>query len=464
MAVDVAHGTAHPEVGPPISGSPAGLPGPLFYYLTALPNLFSIHPRSSAYLIALLNVAGLALMGAAVKTSLGARARLIYLGLTFASPWTIVYADRIWPGNLFFFLCAVVVFALVRMEGKKQSRAVGVLALTLVAGMQIHLSIAHFWFFSILTLLVIRPRINVRWLVGGTLIGCLAYVPYLRHEMHTDFANTKLILHYAPGGPRSWETLGDLFLYFFAFPTTDIAYLIRDGYWHGFGPIAFWRSTGVEETSAIFASVSGSSILGTRFFWAWQLASVALVVAGIPLLVLTLRRRGANPRRRALTLSFVFASLLGIPVLYWLSRKGGYAHYVTIIAPLAFLPSTVALDCLFSHVKLSALAAVYVVGFPFVALDLTASYYRRSGSPVTEQIAVMRFIESKTDGRRPFRLDLALRGGYPQSYSLLTKKYLNYPWNETRAAQEVFTVTFSRDTPPASDELRLDHITVRKTR
>ena len=73
--VDVAHGISHPEVGPPISGSPAGLPGPLFYYLTAVPQLFTRHPMASAYLVIILNVIGLALIGSTIKIAMGARAR-----------------------------------------------------------------------------------------------------------------------------------------------------------------------------------------------------------------------------------------------------------------------------------------------------------------------------------------------------------------------------------------------------
>lgn len=46
--VQLVRGEIFPLVGPPISGSPAGLPGPLFYWVCALPAMVSAHPYAQS--------------------------------------------------------------------------------------------------------------------------------------------------------------------------------------------------------------------------------------------------------------------------------------------------------------------------------------------------------------------------------------------------------------------------------
>ena len=186
-AVGIARGEAFPALGPGLSRSDARTPGPLFFYLMAVPHLVTPHPLAGGVFVALLNVGALALLFAAFRDGWDPAAGALWLVTTACSPWSVAYADRAWTPNIFVPMLAVVLWSAVRMGRVPESRAAAILAFTLVAGFQVHLPALYLWPVAAVALAVLRPRINRRWLAAGALAAALTYAPYVaardRHRL-----------------------------------------------------------------------------------------------------------------------------------------------------------------------------------------------------------------------------------------------------------------------------------------
>jgi hypothetical protein len=463
VGVTIAEGRGFPLVGPAISGSPAALPGPLFFLISALPQLFTTDPYAGALFIALLNLAGLGLFYLAVRDGWDEKAAFLFLILAVASPWTVVYADRMWAGNLFLFMCAAVTYCVVRMLRHDYSRAALVLGFALVAWMQIHLSTAHLWIISILPLAICRPRIRYRWLITGAILGAFTFAPYLVHELRTDFSNTRLMLQHAPGPPRQASILGGLYLYLFGFSTTDISYLITHGYWFPFEHFAFWSHGGSARMSAFYGRLGAAP-----FLWVFHVVSWALAAAGVALGAIHFATRPERIRRlRESPIALMFAcAMLSIALLYTASRKGGYAHYVTMLGPFGFLPSVFALLALMRIRPAGYLALLFAILFPVAGTLALRGYYRLDPrSSLSQQKKIVRFILDHSEGR-PFSLRFGFSYGRPWSYIRLARLHFKAPWPSRTGAPDAFHVVpveaypSFQSTPGFQGGLKLDTLAI----
>jgi hypothetical protein len=460
-ALDIAEGAKFHVIGHPMSGSPAGHPGALFYYLMSTVQFFTAHPLAGSLLVAALNVLALWLLFDAVRSAWSPRAAAIVLLSCVASPWVIVYADRIWPGNLSFLLCACVVWALVRMSRVPRSRAIALLALVLIAGMQIHFSTLQLWFAAALGWAIVRPRMNGRALVAGLLCGALCYVPYLVHEVGSGFANSRLLLAHVGEVPWSGRALAGLLLHFFALPTTDVSYLIGRGYWHPFDHFSFWAGDGASRTQR-FYDETGIGTVG----WVFQAASWALVLIGLGTAIASVARNRARLRGAALVWLYV-GGLVSVPILYSFSQKGGYAHYVTMLAPLAFLPSVVALLAALRHKWLGHAAVLYLLAVPVVGfLILRGLYVSDSRLSIAQQRRIVEYVVRKTGGVRPFSLEFREPDTRCSACQRIARRQLHLPWREQRNAADrfIFRAPQSHRPSPSQDFVPLGGLEVKHIR
>lgn len=196
--------------------------------------------------------------------------------MSVAAPYLVAYSDRAWAGNLFFTLCAGVVWLTSRLVSRPGRRAeafaLGALA---IAMPQLHLSTVHLVLVAGLALLAFRRRPSFKWLALGALAGALLYAPYLVHELKTDFANTSAIRAHAAGVPaRSAAALGNLYLSFLGLATTDLSYLFARGYWYSFDQIAFWSGTGADAMSRVYEQAGAKPLLWLTHVGTWPSKSV----------------------------------------------------------------------------------------------------------------------------------------------------------------------------------------------
>lgn len=417
--VQIARGEAFPLVGPPISGSPAGLPGPLFYWVCALPAFISPHPYVNSVFYALFAQVGALAFAAVLRRWWGVRTAGLFLVLSIAAPWLVVYADRVWAGNLFFGLCSIVVWLTSRLVSRPTRRAeafaLGALA---VAMPQLHLSTVHLVLASGAVLLVFRKKPSIRWLLVGAVVGALFYVPYLVHELRTDFSNTLAIRAHAAGAPeRTASRLGSLYLSFFGQATTDLAYLFARGYWHAFNHFDFWRGDGVAMMNAIYDKAGARVLLWAVHGLSWlaQLAGFGVVIV-----------RAIRRRRLDLLSALLLVGLADITALYVASGKSGYVHYTTIVAPLTVLP-LLALFRAFPKRVWRVATPVFVVLFLIAGgLGLRAFYGGLEGT-IPDQLAIVRRIHQERAGR-PFAMVAGSQWIFGSAYYRLSVVLEKTPW------------------------------------
>lgn len=403
-AVGIARGEAFPALGHSVSGTRALHPGPLFFWIIAASQLFVTSPFVGNAAVSLFGLFGALVMARTAGSASGAGpapsssgdgavrpdspwtvGALLFL-LVAVSPWWIVYSNSTWPSYVVTGTAACFVAALWRVAAYPRSRAIGPLAFILVAGFQLHLSLLHFWPLTLAVLLVTRQRrFNLRWLLAGTLLAVACYVPYVVSEARTHFANTRLLLTKSQGGPREARALLELYLYFLGFPTTDISYLWQRGFWQPFDALKFWGGAGVSQTTAFFRDVGATTFLWVVHVLGW-LVSAAALIAGAARLVAGWRR-GVRRPDAATTLYLV--ALLDIALFYVLSGKGGYAHYVGVLLPIAYVP-VAALLAWVARSRAGRLAvAAYLAVFSLAGVLVMSGYYRvdsRLSAPQSDRV------------------------------------------------------------------------------
>jgi hypothetical protein len=467
---DIATGTSFPILGHPITGSSARHPGAAFFYFLGLTQLAGPSPLAAFAAVSLGGWVALALLSLAVARAFDRASGLAFLVLATVSPWWVVYTNSAWPGYLLPTLCALVLICLAAIAdrpGAGVAARVG-LAFLLVIGFQIHLSLLHTWLITMVVFALLRPRLGRAFLLGAA-IGVACYVPYLVDEIRHGFSNTLAIAHRSQGGARSAAGLAGLLFDFVAFATTDVSYLWKQGFWRPFDPFAFYGGRGVAETAGFMAR-GGPASIG----WAALAASWAFTVGAWIWFAATIRgrlRAGARSTGNLLVVACLVA-VAGIPLLYLLSGKGGYPHYVNAVLPLALLPPALALGKLLAHRAARWGAIAYLFLFAAGGLFALRGYYAvDSRWSVPQSTAAVAFILDRTrepDGRqRPFRLEFGFAPSFSNSYALLAKDVFRAPFLATGAAADTFRVDArAPGQPPAADadSLVLSTIVVRHVR
>jgi hypothetical protein len=95
-ARNIATFEAAPVYGPPLTGSSAFHPGPIFYYLMAIPQRIGTSPWIGGIFVVLLHALSAWLLFLLARAARGERAGLVALALLAFAPWDVLYADRIW--------------------------------------------------------------------------------------------------------------------------------------------------------------------------------------------------------------------------------------------------------------------------------------------------------------------------------------------------------------------------------
>jgi len=498
IGVGIARGEEFPALGHSVSGTRALHPGPLFFWIIALSQIFVTSPLVAGFsfsMFGLLSVFALAraldgvdgidgIAGprdvarldplAAVRAALARPGAVLFLFL-LAAPWWVIYTNSTWPGYVMTSATAFFVAALFRMIGKSRtegaapSRAAMPVGFLLVAGFQIHLSLLHYWPLALAVIAIFRPRIAWRWLAAGALIGAACYIPYLVHELRTGFSNTRLLMAKSQGGTRDLRTLAGLYLYFFGFATTDISFLWQHGFWFPFDHFRFWGGSGPRQTTEFFRTAGPIAFLWSMHVLSW-LVSLAALATGAGRAIAAFRRHGA---RRPDAMAVVYLIALGdIAGFYALSGKGGYAHYVSVLLPVAYFPVASFLAWIARTPAGRAGVAAYLALFAVAGLLVMRGYYRvdsRWSAVQTER--VVSYVLARTrgqDGRwQPFQMQFGFAPSWSYPYAAVARRMFHAPWlSQSQAGPPHTFFVGARDAaaplpvPAPSDRLDLETIYV----
>lgn len=444
-ALAIARGGPVPGLGIQFSASEATTPGPAFLLVVAAFQWFWADPRAAAGGFALLNVAALWLLYAAVKLVWSRRAAQIAVLLAGASPWLVYHSDRIWTPNLFVPMGAATLWSLARLQRGPHPLATALLVFVLLAGLQVHVIVLHLWILSLVVFAIHRPRPSGRGFVAGLALAGIAYLPYLRHELTTGFANTQRLAALPSGRPRSLGGLADLLYHFLAAGTSDVSFLATAGFWHGFDALGFWAGDGPAVLGRFFSECGLSAL-----HWTVLAASVALLIAG---LVSLARPRGSGPP--GFLRGLYATALVSIALLYLASGRGSFLHYISPLLPLACLPAVAVLHRLAGTRGGRTLVVGYLLAFNASSLLLLHGYYRRDSlQSIPQQKAIVAYVLERSGGGQ-FELHFGWERGQALSYGLLARELLQARWPASERAQQVFTVMPRSDLPRAKPPGRL---------
>lgn len=376
MARNIATFTSATSYGPALTGSEAMHPGPLFYFVMAVPALFGRSPWLGGAFVALLH--GLAgYLGYDLARSMrGPRAGLIFLALFLFAPWDVLYGDRVWLS------CVAPVWGTAMLwsahksaeparEGGERAREFHQALFVFLALVcpQFHMSAPLGWAACFVVLYFARPfSVSRRAVALGAFGAFLAYLSPIIWELTHGLSNTRAILRHGGGRASAAAVLASplrVFGYAVLYASGEVGYHFERGYWRVFDEAQFYFSAaGLREylrtRGAAHALLNAASVLVSLL--AWGRAFVRCV-----------EERGAL--RTSLEARVRLALVTGLAAavaLLVVSRKGYYPHYTNLLMPLLLLPVAMEL----ARVELRALrwgAIAVTAGAMAVS---TVRYYR----------------------------------------------------------------------------------------
>lgn len=420
-ARNIAVGEAHAFYGPALTGSNAYHPGPLFYYLMAVPQRLGVSPWWGGGLVVLLHGLGaLLLADVARRTRGGALAAQLVVALWAFAPWDVLYGDRVWLSCVAPIWGAAALWAATRLE-----RPSAQVALVFVAGTmpQLHMSAPIVWV-ALVPLVVLGPR--PRWSRGALALGVvlvvLAYAAPLYNELRTDFQNTRAILREGGGKAGPNEVLRvplRVFGYALLYATSEIGYHFDTGYWRPFA-----------EGPTYFTAEGVARLWARRGVWlVADVVSIAVACAGWLVVLSGALRAAARGVRDRLAARRVWAAdegavvelgarmtaaivvgLFAATALMMIARKGYFPHYTNLFMPFALLPPALGLAALTTPRASGAAPRLRAGGALGLALAValamassTVRYYREVDT-LNGLDATWSMVEATTQGPTPFQV------------------------------------------------------------
>lgn len=378
-ARNVAKLEATPVFGPPLTGSSAHHPGPIFYYLMAVPQGLGASPWIGGVFVVLLHALSAWFFFLLLRRALGDRAGLIGLVLLAFAPWDVLYADRIWLSCVAPVWGTATIYAASRAGSS--ARWLGAFVFLALVCPQLHMSAPVVWVVAaVLLVFEPPPRWSKAAIAAGTVLAVIAYAPAIHFELTHGFENTVAI---ATKGTGKLDLTGRLlaplrvFGYAILYSTSEIGYHFARGYWSPFDEAGYYF-TGAGARS--WLRLHGIS------FAAGILVSVLAAFAAWGLALLELGRRMAEARRAGGIRSnlpfgprLLLGMLLGLGVaaaLMVVAKKEYFPHYTNLLMPLALWPLVQALDLALSRERLRAAALAILAISTASMMSSSARYYR----------------------------------------------------------------------------------------
>lgn len=395
-ARNVATFQAAPIYGPSMTGSGANHPGPIFYYLMALPQRLGPSPWWGGLFVALLHTLSSALLGLLAYRARGERAGLVALALVAFAPWDVLYGDRIWLSCVAPVWGAIILYAATRLDDPRMQ---GVLVFFALTCPQLHMSAPIVWA-SALVLAWATPRparpdgaarlvVSKKAVAIAVVLVLLAYAAPIYNELRTSFSNTRAILSEG-GGKEPWDVVAVTPLkvlgYAVLSATSEIGYHFETGYWRPFKESeAYFSARGMAAWWGRHGALWGSLTLLT------VLVSVIAWVAGWVRLARAIRARKTAPLPLdAGVMLALTVGLLAAMALMMGSKKGFFPHYTNLLMPLMVWPVVVLIDAALDRARAIAargLGAVVLALTMLAMASASARYYleidRRNGLDAT---------------------------------------------------------------------------------
>ncbi len=155
---------------------------PLFNYLLLPMALISKDPRFISFLIALLNVISISALFLIIQRYYSKTLGFITAVFMAISPWAIIYSRKIWMQDLlvpFFVLLFLSIHKLLIDKNQKFWILYFASSFFLI---QLHQTSIIFIFLISLFLLLSKVKLNLKYILIGTVIGIIPLIPYVNYE------------------------------------------------------------------------------------------------------------------------------------------------------------------------------------------------------------------------------------------------------------------------------------------
>jgi 4-amino-4-deoxy-L-arabinose transferase-like glycosyltransferase len=327
VASSIAAGHSVPLLGPWIGWTNAYL-GPLYFYLIAVPFLFTGHPLGAVVAMALANVVAIALLYRFAARYFGIAAALIACGLFAAFPLAVVSARVLWNPGLIPLFTLVFVSALYGVIVDGRSRPVIAASAALAVLTQLHVTAIALGAVALIAGAIWRPRVRLRDVGLGALAFLVLYSPYAAYEITHRFENVRAFASAMPTAGLGGEpALGGIM--------RSVATLYR--------PVL--GGFLVAEPWAPWFTVVFSSL---------HAVEAALFAVGLAVCVYRLARNSPRavdePARRALALLLLWVA---VPVLLLGTRRTAvWWYYLDLLYPSPFILAAIGLMSLASVVPI----------------------------------------------------------------------------------------------------------------
>ncbi len=325
IARDMATGEKFRLLGPPIADGKALVPGPLFCSIMALPLLVTRDPAACNVFTALLGAVAVVICWQALRQDFGERGALLAGGLMACSPWSTLYADRIWtPNGPLAVAVALSVWAATRLRRSPSLGLVVTLAVSMASMPQFHMSSPIVWFALVPIWWPSIRKWRWHWPVSGVLASLTLYIPLLVSELDTHWANTLAFLHEtANKNPSDWYRVP---LWDFRLLTLDVSYHQLQSY--------YWTHTEKEMLSFLVHGNGDFHYNLARTFVLWLSIGFALFA------VASGAYRAWNRDGRERSHPYFWAAVIGIvtnSVLLGVAHKQVYGHHMGALLPFYFV-------------------------------------------------------------------------------------------------------------------------------
>lgn len=288
------------QVGPP--QSTGAYNPPLFNYLMILLSIFSRHPQYVSFLIALVNVAFIGIFYFVIKRFYGIFTATLASLLIATSPWNILFSRKIWIPDLLFPFIVLFLYYFHLLVLEKKEKAIFPLFIILVLLPQMHASGGFFFLSILLTLVLLRMKVNIKKVFQGVAVGLIPALPYLWRQLtSTPVCIDCMSLLSYQGAPRGFDE--QVFL----------------------RPVQF------------LGGFNFQAVLGADYGeFTQRLLPHTLTVETFTIFVFLILGSWVIIKTRARYL-FLLLPIILMPTLYFLTKTPSYMHYFVILSPLVML-------------------------------------------------------------------------------------------------------------------------------
>ncbi len=335
-----------PVYGPEITGSAAHLPGALYYYLMAVPQLLGASPRFGAVMVIVGHLLAAWLLYLLLEETRGPTTALVGLAFAVITPWDVLYSDRIWGSCVVPILGSIAIYAAVRARDSGRWQTV-LIAINLVLP-QLHLSSPVLWI-ACGTIVLLRPpgRWNRRAVLAALAIVVIAYAPMGIAELASGFSNTRMIFAKA-GGQEPWSKVVliplEMIGYAIFYGSAELSYHFGRGYWGGYDDLARYATVAgwtrwLDHEGPAIATLTILSIALSLALWIAALIGLSRHVGA----AVRTRRREALRLEDVVFLGLL-AGLAGGIALLVPAKKGYFPHYANVLMPMLLWPLALGFD------------------------------------------------------------------------------------------------------------------------